>query len=219
MAKGKKTKKITEGSTGKKKIILLDPEGSLEETFQDIIAKGGKIDLMEAGEYDDCSEFASFIKRGLNDGNFTKVEFLEALYKDCAESEYESYKESYNDTEDAFVNFIQDDHGPYVSVLVCETEDEIYIALVIDCYTEEGYSNMLKELALAITNCHPGKMTTKEATRQLQDFMSNLTTTDKKPTGDYKTVKLDDVLNDVLNEQPTPGASVKVLTAPMFTKL
>jgi len=34
-----------------------------------------------------------------------------------------------------------------------------------------------------------------------------------------KEVKFDDVLNDVLNEQPTPGASVKVLTAPMFTKL
>ena len=219
MAKNKKTKKITEGSTGKKKIILLDPEGSLEETFQNIIAKGGKIDLLEAGEYDNCSEFACFIKRGLNDGNFTKVEFLEALYKDCAEDEYESYKDSYDDTEDAFVNFIQDDHGPYVSVLACETEDEIYLALVIDWYTEEGYSNMLKELALAITNCHPGKMTTKEPTRQLQGFMSNFTTTDKKPTGDSKTVNLNDVLNNVLNDQPTPGAGVKALSAPMFTKL
>ena len=31
MAKGKKTKKITEGSTGKKKIILLDPEAHLRK--------------------------------------------------------------------------------------------------------------------------------------------------------------------------------------------
>ena len=49
--------------------------------------------------------------------------------------------------------------------------------------------------------------------------MSKLTTTDKRPTGDSKTVNLNNVLNDVLNGQPTPGASVKALTAPMFTKL
>ena len=219
MAKSKNTVKTAEEKTGKKHIKLIDPEGSLEETFQDIIAKGGKIDLLEAGEYDNCSEFACFIKRGLNDGNFTKVEFLEALYKDCAESEYESYKDSYDDTEDAFVNFIQDDHGPYVSVLVCETEDEIYLALVIDCYTEEGYSNMLKELALAITNIHPARIPAKEPSKEVLDIMSKLTTTDKRPTGDSKTVNLNNVLNDVLNGQPTPGASVKALTAPMFTKL
>lgn len=29
----------------------------------------------------------------------------------------------------------------------------------------------------------------------------------------------DNVLDNVLGDQPTPGAGVKVLTAPMFTKL
>ena len=219
MAKSKKTVKIAEGSTGKKKIILLDPEGSLEETFQDLIAKGANIDLKDAGEYDYYSDFAIFIKDCLKQGKFTKVELLEALYDDDAEEEYEDYKESYSDTDDSFVNFIQDEHGPYASVLVCETEDKIYLAMVENCDAEASYYNVLRELALAITNCHPEKMTTKETTRQLQGFMSNFTTTEKRPTTDSKTVNLNDVLNDVLNDQPTPEAGVKVLLAPMFTKL
>ena len=218
MAKGKKTVKTTEGSTGKKKIIVLDPEGSLEESFQDLIARGAKIDLKDAGEYDNYSDFAMFVKDCLKQGKFTKIELLEAIYEDDAEDEYYSYKESYDDTEDAFVNFIQDDQG-ISSVLVCETEDKIYLATIEECDAEACYYNVLRELALAITNCHPGKMTTKEATRQLQDFMSNFTTTEKKPTGDSKTVNLNNVLNDVFNGQSTQETGVKVLSAPMFTKL
>lgn len=219
MAKGKKTVKTTEGSTGKKHIVMLNAEDSLEESFQDLMAKGAKIDLKDAGEYDNYSDFAMFVKDCLKQGKFTKIELLEALYEDDAEYEYEQYKESYSDTDDSFVNFIQDDHGTYSSVLVCETEDEIYLATIEECDAEASYYNVLRELTLAITNCHPGKMTTKETTRQPQGFMSNFATTEKRPTADSKTVNLNNVLNDVLNGQSTPEASVKVLTAPMFTKL
>ena len=219
MAKGKKTVKTAEGSTGKKHIVMLHIEDQLEENFQDLIAKGAKIDLKDAGEYDNYSDFAMFVKDCLKQGKFTKIELLEALYEDDAEYEYEQYKESYSDTDDAFVNFIQDDHCTYSSVLVCETEDKIYLATIEECDAEACYYNVLRELALAITNCHPGKMTTKEATRQLQDFMNNFTTTEKRPTEDSKTVNLNNVLNDVFNGQSTPETGVKVLSAPMFTKL
>ena len=219
MAKSKNTVKTAEDKTGKKHIVMLHIEDQLEENFQDLIAKGAKIDLKDAGEYDNYSDFAMFVKDCLKQGKFTKIELLEALYEDDAEEEYEQYKESYSDTDDAFVNFIQDDHCTYSSVLVCETEDEIYLATIEECDAEESYYGILKELALAITNIHPARIPAKEPSKEVLDIMSKLTTTEKRPTADSKTVNLNNVLNNVLNDQPTPGVGVKVLTAPMFTKL
>ena len=87
MAKSSKLKK------GAKRLVTLGAEDALELNFKEMIMKGATIDLKEAAEYDNYSEFAMFIKEGLEKGKFTMVEFLEALFEDEAECEYEQYKE------------------------------------------------------------------------------------------------------------------------------
>ena len=83
MAKSSKTKaELTKGS---KRLVTLGAEDALELNFKEMIMKGATIDLKEAAEYDNYSEFAMFIKEGLEKGKFTMVEFLEALFEDDAE--------------------------------------------------------------------------------------------------------------------------------------
>lgn len=206
----KKTKK------GTKHIVVLNPDDTLEATFQDLIAKGGKFDLKEASEYDNYSEFAMFVKKCLEDGKFTKVELLEALFDDDAECEYESFKENYSDddkggqTNDAFVNFLQDEHGPYSAALICETYDEIYIAMIDDCDEIENYFNLLKELALAITNVHPERIPHKTPTKEVLDIVS------KSPTGNDQLFRLEDIMAVHTDKSSDP---MKVLTEPMFKEL
>lgn len=212
----KKTKK------GTKHIVVLNPDYALESTFQDLIAKGGKFDLKEASEYDDCSEFAMFVKECLENGKFTKVELLEALFDDDAECEYENFKDNYSDDDeggqsnDAFVNFLQDEHGPYTAALICETSDEIYISMVDDCDEVENFYNLLKELALAITNIHPERIPHKTPTKEVMDIVSKLTTTTKPPTGNDQVIKLEDILARHTDKSSDP---MKVLTEPMFKEL
>ena len=212
----KKTKK------GTKHIVVLDPDDNLEATFQDLIAKGGKFDLKEAAEYDNYSEFAMFVKDCLENGKFTKVEFLEALFEDDAEYEYENFKDNYGDdnegdqSNDAFVNFIQDEHGPYSAALICETYDEIYISMVDDCDEVENFYNLLKELALAITNVHPERIPHKTPTKEVMDIVSKLATTTKPPTGNYKVIRLEDMLTE---HKESPKDVIGTLTEPMFKKL
>lgn len=210
----KKTKK------GTKHIVVLNPDDQLEATFQDLIAKGGKFDLKEASEYDNYSEFAMFVKECLEDGKFTKVELLEALFDDDAEYEYEDFKDKYRDegdqSNDAFVNFLQDEHGPYTAALICETSDEIYIAMVDDCDEVENLFNLLKELALAITNIHPESIPHKTPTKEVMDIVSKLTTTTKPPTGNDQLVRLEDILTE---HKESPKDVIGTLTEPMFKKL
>lgn len=212
----KKTKK------GTKHIVVLNPDDQLEATFQDLIAKGGKFDLKEASEYDNYSEFAMFVKKCLEDGKFTKVELLEALFDDDAEYEYENFKDNYSDDDeggqsnDAFVNFLQDEHGPYRAALICETHDEIYISIIEDCDEIENYFNLLKELALAITNIHPERIPHKTPTKEVMDIVSKLSTTTKPPTGNDQLVRLEDIM---AGHTYKPSDSMKVLTEPMFKKL
>ena len=191
---------------GTKHIVVINPDDALEATFQDLIAKGGKFDLKETAEYDSCSEFAMFVKECLEDGRFTKMELLEALFDDDAEYEYENFKDNYSNDDkggqsnDAFVDFLQNEHGPYSAAFICETHDEIYIAMVDDSDEIENFYNLLKELALAITNVHPERMST--------------TTT--PPTGKDQVVKLEDILTGYTGK---PSDPMKVLTEPMFKKL
>ena len=207
---GKKTKK------GTKHIVVLNPDDQLEAKFQDLIAKGGKFDLKEASEYDNYSEFAMFVKECLEDGRFTKVELLEALFDDDAEYEYENFKDNYSESNDAFVKFLQDEHGPYTAALICETSDEIYISMVDDCDEVENYFNLLKELALAITNIHPECIPHKTPTKEVMDIVSKLTTTTKPPTGNDQLVRLEDIMAGHTDKSSDP---MKVLTEPMFKKL
>ena len=211
---GKKTKK------GTKHIVALNPDDQLEAKFQDLIAKGGKFDLKEASEYDNYSEFAMFVKECLEDGRFTKVELLEALFDDDAEYEYEDFKDKYRDegdqSNDAFVNFLQDEHGPYTAALICETSDEIYISMVDDCDEVENLFNLLKELALAITNVHPECIPHKTPTKEVMDIVSKLSTTAKPPTGNDQLVRLEDIM---AGHTGKPSDPMKVLTEPMFKKL
>ena len=213
----KKTKK------GTKHIVVLNPDDQLEATFQDLIAKGGKFDLKEACEYDNYSEFAMFVKKCLEDGIFTKVELLEALFDDDAEYEYENFKDNYGDDDDesgqsndAFVNFLQDEHGPYRAALICETYDEIYISIIEDCDEIENYFNLLKELALAITNIHPERIPHKTPTKEVMDIVSKLTTTTKPPTGNDQVIRLEDMLTEHKESQKDV---IGTLTEPMFKKL
>lgn len=209
----KKTKK------GTKHIVVLNPDDQLEATFQDLIAKGGKFDLKEASEYDNYSEFAMFVKKCLEDGKFTQVELLEALFDDDAEYEYENFKDNYDaddEAGDAFVNFLQDEHGPYTAALICETNDEIYISMVDDCDEVENYFNLLKELALAITNIHPERIPHKTPTKEVMDIVSKLSTTTKPPTGNDQLVRLEDIM---AGHKDKPSDPMKVLTEPMFKEL
>ena len=210
MAESKKSIETKEEKTGKKRIVVLDPEGTLERTFQDLIAKGAKIDLKDASEFESYTELAMYIKDCLKKGKFTKLELLHALCgsEDDADYDYEDYKENYPDTDDSFVNYLQDYHDVYSSVLVCETEDEIYLVPIEECDAEKFYCSVLKELALAVSHIHIAK----EPSKEVLNIVNNFTTTDK-------TVNLNNVLNDVFNDQPTPEAGVKVLSAPMFMKL
>lgn len=231
MAKSSKLKK------GTKRLVTLGAEDALELNFKEMIMEGATIDLKEAAEYDNYSEFAMFIKEGLEKGKFTMVEFLEALFEDEAEYEYEQYKEEYSEQNgDSFANFIQDDHGPYSAALVCETDDTIYLVMVDDCDEVSSYFNMLKELALAITNTH--RTATPEdingmVTEKAKEAIKKLHTTDKPPTGNYETVNLGDIVKLVNGDDKTARAkanfmptkiytpsssNVKPLDAPMFTK-
>ena len=203
----KKTKK------GTKHIVVLNPDDQLEAKFQDLIAKGGKFDLKEASEYDNYSEFAMFVKKCLEDDKFTKVELLEALFDDDAEYEYENFKDNYSDDDengqsnDAFVNFLQDEHGPYRAAL---------ISMVDECDEVENFYNLLKELALAITNIHPERIPHKTPTKEVMDIVSKLSTTTKPPTGNDQLVRLEDIM---AGHTYKPSDSMKVLTEPMFKKL
>lgn len=234
MAKSSKTKaELTKGS---KRLVTFGAEDALEMNFKEMIMKGATIDLKEAAEYDNYSEFAMFIKEGLEKGKFTMVEFLEAIFEDEAEYEYEQYKGEYSvQNGDSFANFIQDDHGPYSAALVCETDDTIYLVMVDDCDEVSSYFNMLKELALAITNAHLTdtiNRMTKEAIRN-----GKLYITDEQPTAGSKTINLDDVLSEIYLAPPgitsegamaratvmptkldIPSSSIKALAEPMFTK-
>ena len=219
MAKKKKKESTKKGT---KHIVVLYPDDALEAKFQDLIAKGGKFDLKEASEYDDCSEFAMFVKDCLEKGKFTKVELLEALFDDDAEYEYENFKDNYSDDDEgdksnnAFVNFLQDEHGPYRAALICETYDEIYISMIDDCDEVESYFNLLKELALAITNIHPERIPHKTPTKEGMDIVGKLTTTTKPPTGNDQVIKLEDIL---ARHTDKPSDPMKVLTEPMFKEL
>lgn len=231
MAKSSKLKK------GAKRLVTLGAEDALELNFKEMIMKGASIDLKEAAEYDNYSEFALFIKEGLEKGKFTMVEFLEALFGDEAEYEYEQYKEEYSvQNGDSLANFIQDDHGPYSAALVCETDDTIYLVMVDDCDESSSYFNILKELALAITNAHltatPDDIN-RMVTERAKEAIKNLHATDKQPTTGSKTLSFDDILapgcitadtamakaNFMPTKIDTPSSSnVKPLDAPMFTK-
>jgi hypothetical protein len=232
----KSSKKPTKGS---KRLVTFGAEDALELNFKEMIMKGATIDLKEAAEYDNYSEFAMFIKESLEKGKFTMIEFLEALFEDEAEYEYEQYKEEYSEQNgDSFANFIQDDHGPYSAAMVCETDDTIYLVMVDDCDEVSSYFNMLKELALAITNAGL-KATTSDFNRlvaeKAKETIRGLHTTNEHPTADNKTVNLDDILSksylapggissDAGMTMPTKLAtlstsSVKVLSEPMFKKL
>lgn len=219
MAKKQKKESTKKGT---KHIVVLNPDDQLEAKFQDLIAKGGRFDLKEASEYDNYSEFAMFVKECLEDGKFTKVELLEALFEDDAEYEYENFKDNYSDDDegsqsnDAFVNYLQDEHGPYTAALICETYDEIYISMVEDCDEVENFYNLLKELALAITNVHPERIPHKTPTKEVMDIVSKLTTTTKPPTGNDQLVRLEDIMAGYKDK---PSDPMKVLTEPMFKKL
>lgn len=228
MAKSSKLKK------GAKRLVTLGAEDALELNFKEMIMKGATIDLKEAAEYDNYSEFAMFIKEGLEKGKFTMVEFLEALFEDEAEYEYEQYKEEYSDQNgDSFANFIQDDHGPYSAALVCETDDTIYLVMVDDCDEISSYFNILKELALAITNAHLtatpddiNRMVTERAKEAIRN--GKLHATDEQPTTGSKTVSFDDIFKPVSTGTAKaaimsttldiPSSNIKVLAEPMFTK-
>lgn len=232
MAKSSKLKK------GTKRLVTFGAEDALELNFKEMIMKGATIDLKEAAEYDNYSEFAMFIKEGLEKGKFTMVEFLEALFEDEAEYEYEQYKEGYDQNSDSFANFIQDDHGPYSAALVCETDDTIYLVMVDDCDEVSSFFNILKELALAITNAHLtatpddiNRMVTEKAKEAIRN--GKLHTTDEQPTAGSKMINFDDILapgcitadtarakaNFMPTKIYTPSSSnVKPLDAPMFTK-
>ena len=207
---------------GTKHIVVINPDDALEATFQDLIAKGGKFDLKETAEYDSCSEFAMFVKECLEDGRFTKMELLEALFDDDAEYEYENFKDNYSNDDkggqsnDAFVDFLQNEHGPYSAAFICETHDEIYIAMVDDSDEIENFYNLLKELALAITNVHPERIPHKTPTKEVMDIVSKLSTTTTPPTGKDQVVKLEDILTGYTGK---PSDPMKVLTEPMFKKL
>lgn len=207
---------------GTKRLVTLDAyNNGLEENFRTVIEKGGKISIKEAGEYDDNSDFAMFIKDGLEKGNFTKVELLEALYEDNVELEYDEYKDVYGDGEDdptnnGFVNFIQNDHGPYSAALVCETNDKIYLAMIAECDETEAYYNMFSELALAISYSN-AKPTTeginRMVTERAKEAIRKLHTTDNPPTGKYETVNLGDIVKLVNGDGNT--AMAKAVTAPI----
>lgn len=235
----KSSKTKAELTKGSKRLVTLGAEDALELNFKEMLMKGATIDLKEAAEYDNYSEFAMFIKEGLEKGKFTIVEFLEALFEDEAEYEYEQYKEEYSEQNgDTLANFIQNDHGPYSAALVCETDDTIYLVMVDDCDEVSSYFNILKELALAITNAHLtatpddiNRMVTDRTKEAIRD--GKLHITDEQPTADSKKINLDDILapgcitantarakaNFMPTKIYTPSSSnVKPLDAPMFTK-
>lgn len=197
-----KKEKKEEVKKGKKNLGFLDPEDCLEDIFRDLIRKGAKFDLKEANDNDPYTEFHKFIENSLKEGDFTKQEFLEAAYGEhSAKSEYEDFIDEYDpDDNKAFATFIQDEHGPYSAALVCETQDEIYIALVEDCDEESNYYNMLRELTLAITGIHPECIARREPSQEVLDIVDKLHTTNKQPT---------DNTNDI----------VEILSAPMFKEL
>lgn len=216
---GKNKKPATKGN---KLIVTLDAyNNGLEERFRTVIEKGGKISIKAAGEYDNDSDFAMFIKDGLEKGDFTKVELLEAIYEDDAEYEYGEYKDNYGDGEDdptnnGFVNFIQNDHGPYSAVLVCETNDKIYLAMIEECDETEAYYNMFSELALAVTHSN-AKPTTEDINRMVtekaKEAIKKLHTTDNPPTVNYGTVDFGDIIKSVNGDDKT--AMAKALTTPI----
>jgi hypothetical protein len=190
MAKNGNTKaKLKKGT---KRLTFLCANDNLESEFKEAIMKGANISLKEASEGDNYSEFAMYVKECLEEGKFTMIEFIERLFEDNAEDEYNNFKENYgNQSNDAFVNFIQDDHGPYSAAMVCETDDDIYIAMVYEFEDTECYFNMLRELALTITNAHltatPGDINrtvtekTKETIRKLHAITKPVDTITTKP--------------------------------------